>query len=187
MAMIDILKLNAELDAMIARQDTEVEELENEVEATREEQFANMCEQLRQLQEMFDSLGADRMKVRTGIPATMRMMGGNVMGAGVYTLRFDRNQWAVGVYNDGNGYIGERFCGYLNFRGCEATFCNIKRKINVDKLGIEIDEFLDTWEQQFSKFYQNFEEGCVKLIKAKAEKANARYEEAKRKHEEVCG
>lgn len=178
MAMIDILKLNAELDAMISRQDAEVTMLNHAVLAEREERYAQMVADIEEMYRVMKELKGEVM-VATNIDSRY--------GHGVrdnYVIRIN------GTYGPECGVYSGMSCwlGPVLFR---HSYSEVKRKNEHDScwrtLIFDIDKIVDDWAGQRNAFRHRFEEECVKLIKEKAAKANARYEEAKRKYEEVCG
>lgn len=177
MAMIDILKLNAELDAMISRQDAEVTMLNHAVLAEREDRYAQMLADIEEMYEVMKELKGE-VKVKTDIKSKYGYP------ADPYYIRIN------GTYGREYGVYSGKDCwlGPVLFR---HSYGEIKRKNAQDSwratLTFDIDKIVDEWAGQRDVFRHRFEEECVKLIKAKAEKANARYMDAKRKHEEVCG
>ena len=174
MAMIDILKLNAELDAMISRQDAEVTMLNHAVLAEREDRYAQMVADIEEMYMVMKELKGE-VKVATNIDSKYREK---------YVIRIN------GTYGPEYGVYSGMSC-WLGPVLLRHSYSEVKRKNERDSwsatLTFDIDKIIDEWAGQRDVFRHRFEEECVKLIKAKAEKANARYEEAKRKHKEVCG
>lgn len=157
MAMIDILKLNAELDAMISRQDAEVTMLNHAILAEREDRYAQMVADIEEMYMVMKELKGE-VEVYTNIDSKYR------------------EKYLIYI----NGTYGSDKFGWIGPVPLQRSYSEMKQLVNIDKI-------VDEWAGQRDVFRHRFEEECVKLIKAKAEKANARYEEAKRKHEEVCG
>lgn len=172
MAMIDILKLNAELDEMIRRQDEETKSMNDAVLVAREDRHAEMMADLEELYEVLMEIGGEVM-VMTDILSPY--------GAPrrEYYIRLNSTYGReFGIFSGTTSYL-------IPFT-FNSSYQQKKNRVKRSSgLLPDVDKLVDEWAGQRDIFRRRFEEECVKLIKAKAAKANGRYEAAKKKYEEV--
>ena len=172
MAMIDILKLNAELDAMIKRQDEETKSMNDAVLVAREDRHAEMMADLEEMYEVLMEIGGE-VRVMTDIISTYGVPRRK------YCIRLDSTHGReFGIFYGTSSYL-ITFTFHSSYQ---------QKKNRVERscgLLPDVDKLVDEWAGQRDVFRRRFEEECVKLIKAKAAKANERYDAARKKYEEV--
>ena len=166
MAMIDILKLNEELDKMIAAQDEEIKQIDEQIEADFASQWAEMIRDLWTLDDCARQLG---MKI------------GDIYAGTMPAEKSIRYYWDTLYYLFGSDDHLSNVIAYgKNYLGCIATthlVCSNTPMCRMSKT------LLEYWKAAKDKIHADFEAACVRAIKEKAEKANARYQEALERRE----
>lgn len=161
MAIIDILKLNEELDKMIAAQETEIKQIDEQIKADFASQWAEMIRDLSALDDCARQLG---MKIREIYAGTMP------------AEKSGRCCWDTLYYLFGSdNYLSNVIAYRKNYMGHMATthpVCSEPPMCRVAKT------LLEYWKADKDKIHADFEAACVKAIKEKAEKANAKYQAA---------
>jgi hypothetical protein len=167
MGMIDIQKLNAEVEQMIASQQKEIEAYKSAALVAREEKFYKFISDMAKY-------SADA-KTISGVGSIF--VGSYDDGYGSmrgYDVNFrKRNGRIVFSYSTTLGDTYDHFSvGYAaNYKEVIGGHARI------------IDNIVDWYINNPDVFRQRFEEACIKAIKAKAEKANAAYAAAKGEYE----
>lgn len=157
MAMIDILKLNEELDKMIASQEVEIEKLNKETETSFALQYAGMYADLKTLNDFARDLNTHIYHIYAGT------MPPKASGRCYWdTLYYHFGRRDIEVY--GETALGDIAQEYIVHES--SMICR------------ESETILKYWKECKSKIHADFEAACVKVIKEKAEKANAKYQAA---------
>lgn len=165
MAMIDILKLNEELDKMIAAQETEIKQIDEQIEADFASQWAEMIRDLWTLDDCARQLG---MEIRDVYAGTMP------------AEKTGRCCWDTLYYRFGSKSCLNPIVYGKNYLGCIATSHSV---YSDDKRNRRTATMLKYWKECRDKIHADFEAECVKVIKQKAEQANAKYQEALNRRE----
>lgn len=169
MSLIDLKKLNAELDQLIANQDAEIKAMKERRMEKLEKAFMWMITDLTELKLVFMELDIGRISVETQI--TWKEVGEN------YKIGFPKDS--------PSSVLLETDCclaGRIWLEGHWSTYEHFEAKVSGDT-----ESFVLQWCDQYPEFKKRFENECIKRIKEKAEKANARYEAARKECERVCG
>lgn len=161
MGLIDIRKLNAELNEMIARQDKEIERIDTEIREYTEDLYRKMVADLSPFRDVAAEIG-DTIVVET--------------------MSGEKSTDSIVFYPDNRSHLG----GYGNTTITATIFF---KRLPVDKRERAIlFDFAKKWPALRDGFQKRFEEKCVEAIKRKAEKANARYSSAVARYEHSgCG
>ncbi len=168
MAMIDILKLNEELDKMIANQEAEIKQIDDEIEANFASQWAEMIRDLSTLDDCARQLG---MKIGDIYAGTMPAeKSGRCWWDTLYYL-FGSDNYLSNVIAYGKNYMDHMATTHLVCS--ETPMCRASKTL------------LEYWKAAKDKIHADFEAACVKAIKEKAEKANAKYQEALERKEQA--
>lgn len=169
MGMIDIQKLNAEVEQMIASQQKEIEAYKSAALVAREEKFYKFISDMAKYSadaktisgvgSIFVGLYDDGCGDMRGYYVNFRKRNGRIMFSYSTTL------------GDTCGHFSVDYAA--NYKEVIMSSCH--RKI--------LDGIADWYINNPDVFRQRFEEACIKAIKAKAEKANAAYAAAKGEYE----
>lgn len=168
MAFIDILKLNEELDKMIATQEAEIKQIDKQIELDFASQWAEMIRDLWALDDCARNLGMEIGEIYAGtMPA--ENPGHHCWWDTLYYLFGSDGHDTMIVYG-------------------KSALESIATEHNVyadDKRNRRTETILDYWKECKDKIHADFEAACVKAIKEKAEKANAKYQEALNRKEKA--
>ena len=170
MSLIDLKKLNAEVDELIRKQDEEVKAMNEQRQVILEQAFMWMVTDLVELKMAFVE-----MNIGTISPET-EMVWKAVNNEKLQVEFLDDSPSSV--------IIRTKSClaGRLWLEGSHSTYACFSR--NFTSFGMA-KEFVLRWREQYPIFKCRFEEECLKEIKKKAERANARYESARRELDET--
>lgn len=166
MGMIDIQKLNAEVEQMIASQQKEIEAYKAAALVAREEKFYKFISDMAKYSADAKTIsGVGSIFVGSHDDGYGRMCG--------YYVDFrKRNGRIVFSYSTTLGDTEHFSVGYAaNYKEVMSGYREI------------LDSIADWYINNPDVFRQRFEEACIKAIKAKAEKANAAYAAAKGEYE----
>lgn len=164
MALIDILKLNEELDKMIAAQEVEIGKLNEETETSFASQYAEMYADLKTLNDFARDLNTHIYHIYAGT------MPPKASGRCYWdTLYYHFGRRDIEVY--GQTALGDTVQGYVIRE--TSLMCR------------ESETILKYWKECKDKIHTDFEAACVKAIKEKAEKANAKYQAALERKEQL--
>lgn len=167
MSLIDLKKLNAEVDELIRKQDEEVKAMKDERQAILDQAFMWMVADLVELKMAFLEMNIDEVSPETEI-----------------FWKSIRENLRVKFPTDSPSsvLIVTKRCiaGRLWLEGRSSNYNHFK-----DNFSADAQEFVLRWREQYPTFKQRFEEECLKEIKKKAERANARYESARRELDET--
>lgn len=179
MSLIDIRKLNAEVDALIAKQDDEVKKMKEKRESTLDELHMWMLTDLAEMAAIAKELiGSARypmssFDVMTDIFSQYLSDPLTHMNQR-YVIRFEDCSSKVAVCLERGSYCGR--IDVNDSRGWnKRNLSNMSAGLNAD-----LDHIVQMWRDQFPAFKKRFEEACVNYIKRKAELANERYAKAER-------
>lgn len=168
MGMIDIQKLNAEVEKMIASQQKEIEAYKAAALVAKEEKFYKFISDMAKY-------SADA-KTISGVGSIFVGLYDDGYGnmRGYYVNFRKRNGRIVFSYSTTLGDTYDQFSvGYAaNYKEIDSWY-----------RGEILDNIADWYINNPDVFRQRFEEACIKAIKAKAEKANAAYAAAKGEYE----
>lgn len=169
--MIDILRLNEEVESLIATQDADIERMETEITNYKQKLYDDMMRDLEQMENIEKQvLGSEAMYVYTDIDALEYGSSKNWK----YAIKFSDGYIIVeaGVIDEMPRVLSERL-----------------RKGKTPDLNARcISDLIAQWKPQLPIFKRRFEEKCVEYIKKKAENANARYDSALARYEHSgCG
>ena len=159
MNLIDIKKLNAEVDKMIAEQDVTISMINQRTESNWKALWEEMVEDMYKYIGYVNEIGCE-FTIDTDIQSI-----GYGKGAGNSSIGF-RKECSHSVILYGNN--GRCITAHLNLRR-EPDFTDSR-----------IQHFLKNWQKQKLVFEQRFAEKCINEIREKAERANQRYEKAVR-------
>ena len=161
MAMIDILKLNEELDKMIAAQDEEIKRIDAEVEATREACFGIFMAAMKSYAEVAKAI-APRLEVFCGCYTQYRHYYYIVFRGDMLQILEGTNSvciWSLNrTYDEVSKFGGKEIIDQIARRYAE-------------------DPEFPQW------FDNNFRDACMRAMRNKAEQANERYQEALNRRE----
>lgn len=178
MSLIDLKKLNAEVDELIRRQDEEVKAMHEERQIILDQAFMWMVTDLVELNAIAGEVleYGDEMRVETEIKSHYGSPTEN------YGINFNKaNKSHVYMDVGVNCYVGCVRCDETHRSSYERN----KKNLHDLYLSADLDGILREWRKQYPIFKQRFEEECLKEIKRKAERANARYESARRELDET--
>jgi hypothetical protein len=157
MALIDIAKLSAELDKMIAVQEAEIKQIDAEIAANNEAKWKSLSEDLVACFEVFRKTGADNIYI------PLFVYRGTVL-----ELCFSSYGRVMIYYNRRNSISS-------NLRPQRSFEFNVTRS---DNNKFHITELNNRWPEIRDRFMSDFESACVVALKQKAEAANAKYQAA---------
>lgn len=157
MSLIDIKKLNAELDKMITAQETEIKRINEETEADFALRWGKMVLDLRALDDCARELDMEIGDIYAG---TMPPESSGVCW------------WDTLYYIFGGKTYRTTLVYGKNCIGNIATRYNV---YSGDKRNRRTTTILKYWENHKDKIHADFEAACIKALKQKAENANARY------------
>lgn len=162
MALIDIAKLNAEVDKLIAAQDVEIEQMKAEIASAKEERYKGFMAAMEQYAAIAEQIS----------PAPLIDLG---FYDYYWKISFDARRHMLRFYriNDFVQLEPNKLIGYHQPYG-EATAFGSS----------EIIDLVARWYAEHpQEFERRFEEACINTIKRKAEKANERYDATAKKYE----
>ena len=172
MSLIDIRKLNAEIDTLIAKQKNEIADMNKQREKNYEEMFDEM---VRDLSEMW----AVPIEVKEDIWVETDIKSHYGSPIANYRFRFERGKH-VGIGVGDGCYLGRIDLELDNYK-------DVKRMNNRSGafagLHFDIDDIVSNWKSQRDVFERRLEEECIRSIKQKAETANANWEYARKELE----
>lgn len=157
MSLIDIQKLNAELDKMITAQETEIKRINEEIEAGFVLRWEKMILDLRALDDCARELD---MKIRDIYAGTMPPESSG------------RCWWDTLYYTFGDKFYNRPLVYGKNCTGDTGTIYLV---CSDDERNRRTTTILKYWEKYKDKIHADFEAACIKALKQKAENANARY------------
>lgn len=163
MALIDIAKLNAEVDKLIEKQDEEIKRINTEVELKKETRFRAFMNEMEKYSEIVEPIQ----------PAPYIFVGKHENGYGCrhpYYLRFDKryHNIIISFGHDGKEY-SQRFGYHQPFK--EATAFG----------GSEVINSITKWYFEHSdEFELNLTKACIDVIRDKAKAANEKMETAEK-------
>lgn len=163
MALIDIAKLNAEVDKLIAAQDVEIEQMKAEIASAKEERYKSFMAAMEQYAAIAEQISSEP-RIDLGC-----------YDGYYWKISFEARRHMLRFYRvDDFGQLGRnRLIGYHQPYGEAAAFG-----------GSEIIDLVARWYVEHpQEFERRFEEACVEVIKRKAEKANERYDATVEKYE----
>lgn len=168
MAMIDILKLNEELEKMIAAQDEEIKRIDEEVEATREAYFGIFMAAMKSYAEVAKAI-APRLSVFCGYYTSYQSKDS-------YDIVFRGDMLQIMMHTTfGDSYSG---CVW----GLNRTYDEVSKyggKEIIDQIAWRYAE-----DPEFPQWFDNnFKDACMRAISRKAEQANERYQAALNRRE----
>lgn len=164
MALIDIVKLNAEIDKMIATQEWEIQNINNMVEVKERENFQCFIKAMEKYSETAEQI-SDGLLVYVGCYNDGY---GNMRS---YDLQFYKRRHVLHVFK--NTTIGDRY------RECCVYY---DAKEYIPRI---VNEIAAWYAKNPDEFEKRFEDACIRVIKQKAEKANAKYQTALDKQKEM--
>lgn len=168
MALIDIMKLNAELDKMIATQEAEIKQIDKQIELDFASQWAEMIRDLWALDDCARNLGMEIGEIYAGtMPAEKT---GRCWWDTLYYL-FGSDEYRSTIVAYGKNCIGS-----IATVHCICSYAEMDRATTT---------LLRYWKKCKDKIHSDFEAACVKAIKEKAEKANAKYQAALNRKEKA--
>lgn len=172
MSLIDIRKLNAEIDTLIAKQKNEIADMNKQREKNYEEMFDEMVRDLSEMWAVAIEVKED-MWVETDIKSHYGSPIDN------YRFRFERGKH-IGIGLDGGCFLGRIDLELDSYK-------DVKRMNNRSGafagLHFDIDDIVSNWKSQRDVFERRLEEECVRCIKQKAEIANANWKYARKELE----
>lgn len=160
MALIDILKLNEELDKMIATQEAEIKQIDKQIEADFASQWEEMFRELWALDDCARQLGVEI---------------GDIYAGTMPAEKSGRCWWDTLYYVFGNKSHNVPLVYGKNYQG---NICTTYSVYSDDGMNRRTTTMLKYWKTAKDKIHADFEAACVKAIKEKAEKANAKYRAA---------
>lgn len=167
MSLIDLKKLNAEVDELIRKQDEEVKAMKDERQAILDQAFMWMVTDLVELKMAFLEMDIDEVSPETEI--FWKPIGENLR------VKFPTDSPSSVIV------VTERcIAGRLWLEGRKSNYNHFK-----DNFSADAQEFVLRWREQYPVFKRRFEEECLKQIKLKAERANKRWESARRELDET--
>lgn len=174
MGLIDIRKLNAEIDQMITNQKIEIKEMKEKRDQEYSEKYLWMVTDLIEMCAVADEFDEDiwvatEINSHYGCPVEK------------YCIRFERGHHiGVGLQN-GVTYLG-RF-------DIDNDYEKEKRRNESRSWGgglnFSLDDIVKNWALQREKFERRFEEACLNAIRKKVEKANQNWEFARKELDEA--
>ena len=158
MGLIDIKKLNAEIDTMIANQKGEIAEMKEKYDETMEYRYTLMITAFKEFAAVANEIG---------MPIVVNMK------------NFDTDGSAACPH--GVKFLQKTLCEivWTNILGDSSDCALICFDSIYDKRVRYINDTINYWWDHAAGFRMTFEEKCIKAIKAKAEAANAEYSKAK--------
>lgn len=158
MTLIDIKKLNDELNAMIAAQEAEIQRMEDEI---TERNAYRLMQMITQMNEFAVIAKEFEENIFVNLP-----------------IKWDGYSTRIRITP--RGFSIE----YLNYLGFVNTQVSIRfnRTYNSYCYDEQVTTVLDWWWGHAAEFRRMFEEECVKILCEKAEKANAKYKAATDKY-----
>lgn len=175
MSFENLRKLNAETNTMINNLKLEMDDMKTRQYENYRKMYDQMVVDLKEMSDVASEIcDYERdLWVETEICSHLGHPVDN------YKLRFERGNH-IGV--------GSGAC-YLGRFDIDYGYAHEKKKNDQElrspftSLNFKLDEIILGWEEQRGIFKRRFEEECVRLIKSKAEKANANYDFAKQQLE----
>lgn len=170
MNLINLKKLNAEIDELISRQDEEIEVIQEATAINKKEKYDYFMAAMRKYADVAS-------EIHETIPVFVGSHDDEYGNKRCCDVRFSQRRNRL-VF----GYMTTMGDFYTNFSiGYEAEFEDViifgGRKI--------LNSITNWFEKNEDVFEQRFTEACVKAIKQKAEAANARYEKARKELDET--
>ena len=168
MSLIDIRKLNTEIDQMIQNQNEEIDALQAEYDAVMSDRYEFMMHNLKECSAVAREIG-DAIYVTIG----------RIDSSREYYLIFDCEGSCAVAYETALGDTHVQF--RLRYG---QGYDRVSRHGNIHT----IDKIVKWWSENSVEFERRFTERCVKAIRRKAEQANTKYTEDKaRLHSAVAG
>lgn len=174
MALIDLVKLNAEVDKLINNQKKEIEVMNAEMRKSYEILYAEMATDLTELLRVATNVlnnGKSYIHVRTDIKSRYGYPTED------YTIRFSKT--------DAHHVYIMSFDTGIDYMDVRDSYGYNRRKLGTGNFTADLDKILREWSGQKDAFIQRFEEECVKAIKEKARTANENYAYAERLRDEA--
>ena len=171
MGLIDIARLNAEVNKLIDAQKEEVAAMNAEVEAKREFRFQQMLT-------FFETMGCLTKELGESI---------RVPVATLDTDYGDKDNVYITFSSSGSRFKITR----RNYRGEFYSYIHIGFDAEYEKVmrfggsGM-VDRVVNWWWDNAAEFERRFEKECLNIITAKAERANADYARAKEVYDNEC-
>lgn len=169
MGLIDIAKLNMEVEKMIAAQQDEMQEMKAKMSAVNEERFYQFMAAMKGYAETVAPIG--KVKVFVGCY-------GDGYGNGrCYNVGFGyrRNRLMVSHMTTLGDYCDDFSIGY------EAKYEDVTCLVGRELLNAIAKWYLENT----AEFEKRLEDACIKKIKRKAEEANKKYTEVKNGYEKT--
>ena len=176
MSLIDLKKLNAEIDELIARQDEEVKAMKVEAKEKWSQKYSQMIASLKE----FAGIAKDIDGGHGNIEVLTTAIGkpGNLCCTDYYYIRFSSNPDMYHIVT--HNILGADYINYtINFNSSYETLIAYG---DYEKM---LNGIVGWWTNNMDEFERRFEEACLKYIKEKAEKANDRYKAAERRLNEA--
>lgn len=164
MGFIDIVKLNNEIEKLIATQAAEIKEMREEADAKAEYRFLQMMTS-------FEEMGLVAKEIGERIVVYTDDFNRGYGETNPYYVSFNKFKESFGIEYESK-YCDRYTCARIKY-GCEYSAlnqCGKKELVNV------ISKW---WAENAAEFRRRFEEECIKAIRAKAERANKKYAKAK--------
>lgn len=168
MAMIDILKLNEELDKMIATQEEEIKRIDEEVYQHNAYRYMQFVTTLETMGEVIRKIGKE----------LRAYLGSFDDGYG------NRHTYWVTFMPDRPNRFHIQYGGRVNPRVTQATI-DVEWGYDKQQSKYLIDQVTEWWAKNVAEFEHGFEAACVTAIKEKAEEANTKYQAALERKEMV--
>lgn len=170
MGLIDIAKLNAEVDKLIDAQNTEIKQMNSEMHRKTEEKWTAMVTDLIELQTVARQISGEQ---EPGITVPTDICWG-ISEQPKITIIFNHyGMLSIGL--TGGTYIGQ-----IPYKG---SYDYAKNHLRHGNWAVNLEYVVNKWRDQYPEFEKRFEDACIKYIKRKAEEANKRYESTKNTYE----
>lgn len=172
MSLIDIRKLNAEIDQMIANQKVEIDDMREKANTAKAVRYMQFVTTLEEMSYIVRDLGAN---IRVYLGSFNNGYGSRK----TYWLQFNGNSCRR---------IHIQYSGNVNPAVTQATihidvaYPDLRDRIT-DQWNL-IDQITEWWyaPENAASMRKQFEDACIKAIKEKAERANAEYIKAKEEY-----
>lgn len=166
MALIDIKKLNDELNAMIAAQEAEIKRMEDEI---AERNAYHLMQMITKMEKFAVIVKEFEENIFVNLP-----------------IKCDGYSTRIRITPRGFSIEYLNYLGFVNaqisfrFNRTYDSYCYSEHEVNVTAV-------LDWWWDHEAEFRLMFEEECVKILTRKAEKANEKYKAATDKYMALGG
>lgn len=167
MSLIDLKKLNAEVDELIKKSDAEVRNFERKITDNKEYKFNEFKKTMIKYRDLAREIGRD-ISVVTDLRSHYR------------------DNYVLTIRTYGDVHIGLTGGAGLDCFLLNRTFEETERQMKkYSGLTAEPLKILNWWCSNKDKFEKAFEVGCINAIKRKVERANARHEAARKELADV--